>query len=88
MTGKSASRTRSADPARIVAYMRGLKSGVAACKGQQLTRRDWDWQLRQHILPSDGCNVVSICPQAGFLQQVTALDTPGIDRPESTCKLR
>ena len=28
--------------------------GVAAYKGQRLTLRDWDWQLRQPILLSDG----------------------------------
>lgn len=88
MVGEAASRTRSADPAQIMAYMRGPKFGVAAYKGQELTLRDWDWQLRQPILLADGRTIVSISPQPGFLHQVTELDTLGIDRPESTCKLR
>jgi ABC transporter substrate binding protein (PQQ-dependent alcohol dehydrogenase system) len=88
MVGEAASRTHSADPAQIMAYMRGPKFGVAAYKGQELTLRDWDWQLRQPILLADGRTVVSISPQPGFLHQVTELDTLGIDRPETTCKLR
>ena len=88
MIGESASRTRSADPAQIMDYMRGPKFGVAAYKGQELTLRDWDWQLRQPILLADGRTIVSISPQPGFLHQVTELDTLGIDRPETTCKLR
>ena len=50
--------------------------------------REWDWQLRQPILLSDGRGVVSVSPQSGFLHQVTALDTLGIDRPESKCRLQ
>ena len=62
--------------------------GVAAYKGQKLTLRDWDWQLRQPILLSDGRTVVSVSPQPGFLHQVTELDTLGFDRPETKCKLQ
>jgi ABC transporter substrate binding protein (PQQ-dependent alcohol dehydrogenase system) len=87
MIGEAASRTRSTDPAQIMTYMRSPGFGVAAYKGQQLTLRDWDWQLRQPILLSDGRNVVTTSPQPGFLHQVTELDTLGIDRPETTCKL-
>jgi ABC transporter substrate binding protein (PQQ-dependent alcohol dehydrogenase system) len=88
MIGEAASRTHSADPAQITAYMRGPDFGVAAYKGQRLTIRDWDGQLRQPILLADGRSVVSISPQPGFLHQVTELDTLGVDRPETTCKLR
>ena len=87
MVGEAASRTHSADPAQIAAFMRSPGFGVAAYKGQELTLRDWDWQLRQPLLLSDGRNVVSTSPQQGFLHQVTELDTLGIDRPETTCKL-
>lgn len=88
MIGEAASRVRSAGPAAIMDYMRSPKFGVGAYKGQQLTLREWDWQLRQPILLADGRTIVSISPQAGFLHQVTELDTLGIDRPETTCKLR
>jgi ABC transporter substrate binding protein (PQQ-dependent alcohol dehydrogenase system) len=88
MVGEAASRTNSGDPDKIMAYMKGPQFGVAAYKGQSLTLRDWDLQLRQPILLADGRTVVSISPQPGFLHQVTELDTLGIDRPETTCKLR
>jgi ABC transporter substrate binding protein (PQQ-dependent alcohol dehydrogenase system) len=87
MVGEAASRTNSSDPEKIMAYMKGPQFGVAAYKGQSLTLRDWDLQLRQPILLADGRTVVSISPQPGFLHQVTELDTLGIDRPETQCKL-
>jgi ABC transporter substrate binding protein (PQQ-dependent alcohol dehydrogenase system) len=87
MIGEAASRSASADPAKIMAEMKGADFGVAAYKGQKLTLRNWDWQLRQPILLSDCRTVVSVSPQPGFLHQVTELDTLGIDRPETKCKL-
>jgi ABC transporter substrate binding protein (PQQ-dependent alcohol dehydrogenase system) len=88
MIGEAASRSASADPVKIMAEMKGTDFGVAAYKGQKLTLRNWDWQLRQPILLSDGRTVVSVSPQPGFLHQVTELDTLGIDRPETKCKLQ
>jgi ABC transporter substrate binding protein (PQQ-dependent alcohol dehydrogenase system) len=87
MIGEAASRCNSMDPARIMQDMRTPEFGVAAYKGQKLTLRDWDWQLRQPILLDDGRSVVSVSPQPGFLHQVTELDTLGFDRPETQCKL-
>jgi ABC transporter substrate binding protein (PQQ-dependent alcohol dehydrogenase system) len=88
MVGEAASRTASADPAKIMQDMQSADFGVAAHKGQKLSLRNWDWQLRQPILLSDGRTVVSISPQPGFLHQVTELDTLGFDRPETKCKLQ
>ena len=88
MVGEAASRSSSADGKAIAAYMQGPKFEVAAYKGQKLTLRNWDWQLRQPILLSDGRTVVSISPQPGFLHQFTELDTLGYDRPETKCRLQ
>ena len=88
MVGEAASRTGATDPDKLVAYIKGPDFGLAAYKGQRLTLRDWDLQLRQPILLSDGRTIVSISPQPGFLHQVTELDTLGVDRPETRCKLR
>jgi ABC transporter substrate binding protein (PQQ-dependent alcohol dehydrogenase system) len=88
MVGEAASRSNSSDPDKIIAYMKGPDFGVAAYKGQRLTLRDWDLQLRQPILLADGRTIVSISPQPGFLHQVTELDTLGFDRPETKCILR
>jgi ABC transporter substrate binding protein (PQQ-dependent alcohol dehydrogenase system) len=87
MIGEAASRSGSTGPAKIMQDMRGPEFGIAAYKGQKLTLRDWDLQLRQPILLDDGRSVVSISPQPGFLHQVTELDTLGFDRPETRCKL-
>ena len=87
MIGEAASRSGSTDPANIIQNMKSPDFGIAAYKGQKLTLRDWDLQLRQPILLDDGRSVVSISPQPGFLHQVTELDTLGFDRPETRCKL-
>jgi ABC transporter substrate binding protein (PQQ-dependent alcohol dehydrogenase system) len=88
MIGESASRTRSTDPKAMLDFLKGPDFALAAFKGQRLTLRDWNLQLRQPILLSDGRMIVSVSPQEGFLHQVSELDTLGIDRPESQCRLK
>jgi ABC transporter substrate binding protein (PQQ-dependent alcohol dehydrogenase system) len=88
MIGESASRTRSADPKAMLDFLTGPDFALAAFKGQRLTLRDWNLQLRQPILLSDGRTIVSVSPQEAFLHQVSELDTLGIDRPESRCRLK
>lgn len=88
MIGEAASRGASIGPAGIMREMKRAEFGITAYKGQKLSRRDWDWQLRQQIFLSDGRAIVSMSPQPGFLHQVTELDTLGFDRPETKCQLR
>jgi ABC transporter substrate binding protein (PQQ-dependent alcohol dehydrogenase system) len=88
MVGEAATRTNSADPAKMTAYLKGPDFALAAFKGQALTLRDWNLQLRQPILLFDGRDTVSVSPQEGFLHPTTDLDTLGFDRPETKCKLR
>jgi ABC transporter substrate binding protein (PQQ-dependent alcohol dehydrogenase system) len=88
MIGESASRTRSADPKAMLDFLTGPDFALAAFKGQRLTLRDWNLQLRQPILLSDGRTIVSVSPQEGFMHQVSELDTLGVDRPESRCRLK
>ncbi len=88
MIGEAASRAGSGDSAKILAYMKSPEFSVAAFKGQKLTLRDWNLQLRQPILLFDGRNTVSVSPQEGFLHQVSTLDTLGLDRPETKCALK
>jgi ABC transporter substrate binding protein (PQQ-dependent alcohol dehydrogenase system) len=78
---------KSADPKALFDFIKGPDFSVAAFKGQRLTLRDWNLQLRQPILLADGRMVVSVSPQEGFLHQVSELDTLGVDRPETKCKL-
>jgi ABC transporter substrate binding protein (PQQ-dependent alcohol dehydrogenase system) len=87
MLGEATSRTNSGDPKTVFDFLKGPDFSVAAFKGQRLTLRDWNLQLRQPILLVDGRMVVSVSPQEGFLHQTSELDTLGVDRPETKCKL-
>ena len=87
MVGEAVAHSGSADTAKLLAYMKGPDFSVAAFKGQKLTLRDWDLQLRQPIVLFDGRNTVSVSPQEGYLHQYSTLDTLGTDRPTSKCKL-
>ncbi|MCA0422327.1 MAG: ABC transporter substrate-binding protein [Proteobacteria bacterium] len=86
MIGEAATRTKSNDPAALAAFLKSPDFSIAAFKGQKLTLRDWDGQLRQPVLLFDGKNTVSVSPQSGYLHPVTTLDTLGYDRPETQCK--
>jgi ABC transporter substrate binding protein (PQQ-dependent alcohol dehydrogenase system) len=88
IVGEAATRTRSAEPARIADFIHTPDFSIAAFKGQKLTFRPWNWQLRQPIFLGDGRSVVSTSPQEGFLHQFSELDTLGVDRPETTCVLK
>ena len=87
MIGEATSRTNSGDPKTVLDFLKGPDFSIGAFKGQRLTLRDWNLQLRQPILLVDGRMVVSVSPQDGFLHQVSELDTLGVDRPETKCKL-
>jgi ABC transporter substrate binding protein (PQQ-dependent alcohol dehydrogenase system) len=87
MIGEASSRTHSSDPKALLGFLKGPDFAIADFKGQRLTLRDWNLQLRQPILLTDGRMVVSVSPQEGFLHQVSELDTLGYDRPESKCRL-
>src|SRR6201996_5447128 len=87
MVGEAASRVNSGDRKTVLDFLKGPDFSIAAFKGQRLTLRDWNLQLRQPILLVDGRMVVSVSPQEGFLHQTSELDTLGVDRPETKCKL-
>jgi ABC transporter substrate binding protein (PQQ-dependent alcohol dehydrogenase system) len=85
--GEAAERAKSTDPAAIVALMRSDRFELAAFKGARLSFRSWDGQLRQPVLLADGRSLVSVSPQPGFLHQFSELDTLGIDKPETKCRM-
>ena len=88
MIGEAAEHVQSADGRKLLDYIKGPDFALAAFKGRKLTVRDWDLQLRQPILLADGRVVVSVSPQEGFLHQYSELDTLGVDRPETKCRLQ
>ncbi|MGR3441177.1 ABC transporter substrate-binding protein [Salipiger abyssi] len=83
--GEAVTRTSSAEPETVEDYILSDAFELAAFKGQKVTFRDWNGQLRQPLLLYDGRITVSVSPQEGFLHQVSPLDTMGLDRPESNC---
>jgi len=85
--GEGATRRNSTDYGEIAAHLRTPDFAVAGFKGQKLTFREWNGQLRQPILVATPKLVVSVSPQPGFLHEFSELDTLGVDRPETKCKL-
>jgi ABC transporter substrate binding protein (PQQ-dependent alcohol dehydrogenase system) len=85
--GEAAVRSNSTDPATIVAFLRSNRFELAAFKGTRLSFRPWDGQLRQPVLLADARSLVSVSPQPGFLHQFSELDTLGIDKPETKCRM-
>jgi ABC transporter substrate binding protein (PQQ-dependent alcohol dehydrogenase system) len=88
MIGEAATRTHSNDPMKLREFLVGPDFSFAAFKGQRLTLRSWNLQVRQPILLGDGRSIVSVSPQEGFLHQTSELDTLGYDKPETKCVLR
>ncbi len=87
MIGEAATHQHAGDAKQALDFFKSPAFALAAFKGQKLTLRDWNLQLRQPILLSDGRVVVSVSPQPGFLHQFSELDTLGVDRPETKCRL-
>jgi len=83
--GEAVTRANTVEPMGIRDYTLSDAFELAAFKGQKVTFRDWNGQMRQPILLTDGRITVSASPQDGFLHQVSPLDTLGLDRPESEC---
>jgi ABC transporter substrate binding protein (PQQ-dependent alcohol dehydrogenase system) len=87
MIGEAATHGHAGDAKQTLDFLKSPDFALAAFKGQKLTLRDWNLQLRQPILLSDGRVTVSTSPQPGFLHQFSELDTLGVDRPETQCRL-
>ncbi len=83
--GEAVTRANTSDPDGVHDYAVSDEFELAAFKGQKVTFREWNGQLRQPILLYDGSITVSVSPQDGFLHQSSPLDTMGLDRAESKC---
>jgi ABC transporter substrate binding protein (PQQ-dependent alcohol dehydrogenase system) len=86
--GEGATRAHSADFAPVNAVIRSKDLDLAAFKGQKVTFRAWDGQLRQPIIVAGPDLPVSVSPQEGFLHRGAEVDTLGIDEPETKCKFK
>ena len=64
------------DPQVLRDYMRSDQFEIGAFKGEGLTFRTWNQQMRQPVLAAARI-LVSVSPQEGFLHQRTSLDSLG-----------
>ena len=75
--------------ASLAVQLKALKQGgitVDGYKGQALTFRAWDGQLRQPLMLAHGNGVAEMAPIEGFLHPKTVLDTLGFDAADTACK--
>ena len=86
--GEGTTRAGSADFAPVNAHIRSKELSLAAFKGQKVTFRPWDGQMRQPILIAGPDLPVSMSPQEGFLHEEAEVDTLGVDAPETKCKFK
>ena len=86
--GEGTIRVASAEFAPVNAYIRSKDLSLAAFKGQKVTFRPWDGQMRQPILINGPDLPVSMSPQEGFLHEEAEVDTLGVDAPETKCKFK
>jgi len=76
-------------PPEVKAYLLSDQFRLEGFKGQAMSFRPWDHQLRQPIILGGGPRVpVSVSPQEGFLHPTNVTDTLGFDQPETKCKLQ
>ena len=86
--GEGTTRAASAEFAPVNAHIRSKDLSLAAFKGQKVTFRTWDGQMRQPILITGPDLPVSMSPQEGFLHEEAEVDTLGVDAPETKCKFK
>ena len=84
--GEAVIRSGKTETRNLADFLRGDDFGVAGFKGQALSFRRWDQQLRQPILLATPLMVVSMSPQEGFLHPKFLTDTLGFDEPETKCR--
>jgi ABC transporter substrate binding protein (PQQ-dependent alcohol dehydrogenase system) len=77
-----------ADIGQQLRKLRGGRVFIDGFKGQRLSFRAWDGQLRQPLLLAHGDGVAGVAPLDGVLHSREVLDTLGVDEPESACKQR
>jgi ABC transporter substrate binding protein (PQQ-dependent alcohol dehydrogenase system) len=84
--GEAATRTQSNDSKKVKDYMLSDAFALQGYKGDPLSFRSWDGQLRQPVLLAAPRSLVAVAPIEGFLHPKTELDTLGYDQPETQCK--
>ncbi len=81
-------RTGSGDFATLRDYIEGDQLILDGFKGNRLSFRSWNHQLRQPIMLTSPNYVIAIAPLEGFLHRTNNLDTLGQDQRESQCSFK
>jgi ABC transporter substrate binding protein (PQQ-dependent alcohol dehydrogenase system) len=84
--GEATTRTKSNELKPVKDYLLSEQFALQGYKGNPLSFRSWNGQLRQPILLAAPRSLVAVAPIEGFLHPKTELDTLGYDQSESTCK--
>jgi ABC transporter substrate binding protein (PQQ-dependent alcohol dehydrogenase system) len=85
----SAMKSGKTTPQEVKAYMLSDEFKLEGFKGQAMSFRTWDHQMRQPVVLGGGTRVpVSTSPQEGFLHPTNVTDTLGFDKPETKCKFK
>jgi ABC transporter substrate binding protein (PQQ-dependent alcohol dehydrogenase system) len=79
-------RSQSTDYQPVLDYILGDQLNLDGAKGNPMSIRPWDHQLRQGILLADGNAVLQLAPVEGFPHQLNDLDTLGVDMPQTECQ--
>ena len=79
-------KSRSTDPDKIDAYLKGTRLRLDGSKGIEMDFRPWDRQLRMPIVLATSNSTIGVAPFAEFLHENNELDSLGVDQPESKCQ--
>ncbi|MEO1723786.1 MAG: hypothetical protein AAFR84_15445 [Pseudomonadota bacterium] len=80
-------RLKTTDPDAITAEFLNPEFKQPGFKGIGLNFRSWNQQMRQPLLIAWARAMVSMSPQDGFLHERHTLDSLGLDRSDSECRL-
>lgn len=83
---QSVLRSKSTEYEPVRNYLLGERMNLDGVKGNPMSVRPWDQQLRQGMLLTAGNVVARLAPIEGFLHQINDLDTLGVDARQSDCQ--
>ncbi|WP_338608704.1 ABC transporter substrate-binding protein [Pelagibacterium nitratireducens] len=83
---QSVLRSQSTEFEPVRDYLLGERMNLDGSKGNPMSVRAWDHQMRQGMLLAAGNVVVGLAPIEGFLHQTNDLDTLGVDAPRTACQ--
>jgi len=83
---ESVLRTKSTEFEIVGAYLRSDRLNLDAYKGNPVSYRSWDNQLRQPVLLHTYNAVTGRAPLRGFLHPIENMDSLGFDQGETRCQ--